>query len=137
MEDSLIRNCICHGLWQFLFLQISFFSKNVGFRVKMYGTSKIDLFIRYNLCRKYFFPRSIFIDIKWKKLSKTFFFLVFTLKIKFAGFFIIIFIFSALKYVDIVSFKLIGSKCFSELYPWLIMIIQKLFPNYSLIILRN
>ena len=40
------------------------FSKNNGFWAKMYGTLKMDLFIRYNFYGKYFFPRSIFIDIK-------------------------------------------------------------------------
>ena len=52
---------------------ISFFSKNNGFRPKMRETLKIDLFIHYNFCKKYFFPISIFIDIKWKNLLKTFF----------------------------------------------------------------
>ena len=39
----------------------------------MYKTLKIDLFTRYNFCEKYFFPRSIFIDIKFKNLLKTLF----------------------------------------------------------------
>ena len=50
------------------------FLENNGFRTKMCGILKIDLFIRYNFCRKCFFSRSIFIDIKWKNLLKTFFF---------------------------------------------------------------
>ena len=40
----------------------------------MYGISKIDFFIHYNFCKKYFLPRSIFINIKLKDLLKTFFF---------------------------------------------------------------
>ena len=48
---------------------------------KMGGTWKIDLFIRYNFCRKCFFPRLIFNDRKWKNFFKTFF-LVLTMKIK-------------------------------------------------------
>ena len=59
---------------------ILFFSKNNGFRPKMCATLKIDVFIHYNFCRKYFIPRSIFIVIKWKNLLKTFFFLSFYLK---------------------------------------------------------
>ena len=103
---------VCLSLW---FHLISFFSKNNSFRAKMCKTLKTDLFIRYNFCKKYFFPRSIFVDIKWKNLLKTFF-LVLTLKIKFSGIFIIIFLISASKYVGIVSFKLIGGKCFSEVH---------------------
>ena len=61
---------VCRSVW---FHLISFFSKNNDFRAKMCGTLKIDLFIRYNFCEKYFFPRSIFIDIKWINLLKTFF----------------------------------------------------------------
>ena len=95
---------------------ISFFSKNNGFRAKMYKTLKIDLFIRNNFCTIYFFPRSVFIDIKLKNLLKTFF-LVLSLKIKFAGIFIIIFVISASKHVCVLSFKLIGGKCVSEVHP--------------------
>ena len=62
---------VCLSIW---FHLVSFFLKNNGFRAIMYRTFNIDLFIRYNLCQKYLFPRSIFIDIKWKNLSKTFFF---------------------------------------------------------------
>ena len=40
----------------------------------MHGASKIDLVIGYNFCRKYFFPRSIFIDIKRENLLKIIFF---------------------------------------------------------------
>ena len=36
---------------------------------------------------------------------------------RFAGIFIIIFVISASKYVGIVSFKLIGGKCFLDVYP--------------------
>ena len=53
---------------------IPFYSKNNRLRAKMYKTLKIDLFIGYNFCRKYFFPRSIFIVRKWKKLLKNIFF---------------------------------------------------------------
>ena len=45
---------------------ILYFLKYNGFMAKMYEILKIDLFNRYNFFRKYFFPRSIFIDIKWK-----------------------------------------------------------------------
>ena len=48
----------------FFVSKISIFLKNNGFKAKMCRTLKIDLFICYNLCRKYIFPRSIFIDIK-------------------------------------------------------------------------
>ena len=48
-----------------------------------------------------------------KKLVKNIFLKVLTLKIKFVGILITLFIISALKYVGIVSFKLIGDKCFS------------------------
>ena len=65
---------------------ISFFMKNNGFRAKVCWTLKIDLFIRYNFCRKYLFPRSIFIDITWKNLLKTFF-LCFDLENKICGYF--------------------------------------------------
>ena len=41
---------------------------------------------------------------------------VWTLKIKFAGMFIIIFVIIAPKYVLIASLKLIGGKCFLEVY---------------------
>ena len=61
---------VCLSVWNHL---ISFFSKNNCFREKMSSTLKIDLFIRYNFCTKYFCPRSIFIDIKWKNFLKTFF----------------------------------------------------------------
>ena len=85
--------------------------------MKMCGTLKIDLFIRYNFCDKIFFSSINIYRHKIKKnLLKTVFLLL-SLKIKFAGIFIIIFIFSASKYVAIVSFKLIGGKCFSEVYP--------------------
>ena len=56
------------------------FSKNNCFVAKMCRTSKIDLFIRYNFCRKFSFPRSIFIKFKWKKLVKNIFFFTFYLK---------------------------------------------------------
>ena len=39
----------------FSFVLNFFFSKNNGTRAKMYVTFKIDLFIRYNFCGKYFF----------------------------------------------------------------------------------
>ena len=55
-----------------------------------------------------------------KKLVNHIFFPVLTLKIKFAGIFIIIFVISASKYVDIVSFKVIGGKCFPEVYSKLV-----------------
>ena len=97
--------------------KISFFSKNNSFRAKMYGILKIDLFIRYNCCTEYFFPRSIFIDIKWKNLLKTFFFKFLILKINFASILIIIIVISASEYINIVSFKLIGGKSFSEVHP--------------------
>ena len=106
----------CLSLW---FHLISFVSKNNDFRAKMPEILKIDLFIGYNFCSTYFFPRSIFIDMKWKKLIKNIFFFL-TLKIKFASIFIIIFVISASKYVVLVSFKLIEGKCFSEVYPTLI-----------------
>ena len=96
------------GFSSFVFW-IPFFLKNNGFRKKMYRTLKIDLFIRYNFCWKYFFPRSIFIDIRWKNLLKTFF-LVLTLKIKFASIIIAIFVISVSKYVGLVSFKLMEGK---------------------------
>ena len=50
-------------LFRTVFL-ISFFLKNNGFRAKMCETLKIDLSICYNFLGKYFFPRSIFNDIK-------------------------------------------------------------------------
>ena len=78
---------VCLSVW---FHLISFFSKNNGFRTKMYKALKIYLFIRYNFCSKYFVPRSIFMDIKWKNLLKKCLW-VLTLKIEFAGIFIIIF----------------------------------------------
>ena len=52
---------VCLSVW---FHLISFFWINNGFGAEMYETLKIYLFIFYNCCRKYFFPRSIFIDIK-------------------------------------------------------------------------
>ena len=51
------------GFGSLFFLTFIFLEKN-GFRAKMYGTLRIDLFIRCNFCGKYFFSRSIFIDIK-------------------------------------------------------------------------
>ena len=51
-----------------------------------------------------------------KKLVKNIFFLVLTLDIKFADILIIIFVIRVLKYVAIVSFKLIAGNCFSEVY---------------------
>ena len=39
------------GFGRFLFTEISFFSKNNGFRTKMYETLQIDLSIRYILCK--------------------------------------------------------------------------------------
>ena len=74
---------VCLSVWLHL---ISFFSKINGFRVKMCQKSKIDLFIRYNFCRKYFFPRSMFIIIKCKNLLKTFLF-SFDLKNQICGYF--------------------------------------------------
>ena len=74
---------VCLSVWFYL---ISFFSKNNTFSAKMCGTWKIDLFIRYNLCWKNYFPRSIFIDIKWKNLLKTFF-CCFDLKNQICGYF--------------------------------------------------
>ena len=102
---------VCLSIW---FHLISFFSQNNCFRAKRCGTLKIDRFIRYNVSEKYFFFQ---INIYWhsmKKLVKNMFFSILTLKIKFASIFIIIFVMSASKYVDIVSFKLIGVECFSE-----------------------
>ena len=99
-----------------LFL-ILFFLKNNDFRAKMCGTLKINIFIRYNFCGKYFFPRSIFTDINGITCYKHFF-LVLTLEIKFSGIFIIIFVISALKYVGIVSFILMRGQCFSEVHPF-------------------
>ena len=78
----------CLSVW---FHLISFLSKNNGFLAKMCGTLKIDLSIHYNFCVEYFFPRSIFIDIKYKKWLWTLFF-VSPLKIIFAGICIIIFV---------------------------------------------
>ena len=95
---------VCLSVWFYL---ISFFSKNNCFRAKICESLKIDLFIRCNFCRNYFFPRLIFIYIKWKKFLKNIFFLVLVLKFKFADIFMIIFVISASKYVGIVSFKLI------------------------------
>ena len=51
-----------------------------------------------------------------KQLVKNIFFSVLILKIKFAGIFITIFVISASKYMGIVSFKLIGVNCFSEVH---------------------
>ena len=51
-------------VFAFVFLKIPFFSKNNALRAKTYGTLKINLFIRYNFCTKYFFPGSILFDIK-------------------------------------------------------------------------
>ena len=110
-------------------LKISFFSKNNGIRVQMCRTLKIDLFICYNFHRQYFFPGSIFINIKWKNLLKTFF-LVLTLKIKFPGIFIIIFVISASKYVVIVSFKLIGAKWFFGSAP--LLYLPRVFTNFKI-----
>ena len=62
---------VCLSVW---FHLISLFSESNHFRAKMYRTLNIDIFIRYNFCGQYFFPRSIFIDIKWKNFLKTFFF---------------------------------------------------------------
>ena len=45
------------------------------------------------------------------------FFLLLSWIIILAGIFIIIFVISASKYVGIVNFKLIGGKCFTEVYP--------------------
>jgi len=53
------------------------------------------------------------------------FLIVFTIKIKFAPTFIIIFVISALKYVSIHSFKKNGGNRFSELYPFQSSITQK------------
>ena len=61
---------VCLSAW---FHLISLFSRNNVFRAKMYRTLKINLSICYNFCKKYFFPGSIFIHIKWKNLLKTFF----------------------------------------------------------------
>ena len=78
------RPIVCLFLW---FHLISFFLKNNGFRAIMCKTLKIDIFILYNFCRKYFFTRSIFIDIIWQKnLLKTLF-LSFDLKNKICGYF--------------------------------------------------
>ena len=74
------------GFNSFFLLKISVYSKNNGFREKMYSTLKIDLFIRYNFSRKYFFARSIFIEIKYKNLLKTFFY-VFDLENQIRGYF--------------------------------------------------
>ena len=74
---------VCLSFW---FHLISFFSKNNGFRAKMNETLKIDLFVLYIFCGEYFFPRSIFIDIKWKNLLKTLFF-SFDLENKIFGYF--------------------------------------------------
>ena len=100
---------MCLSVWFHLF---AFFSKNNGFRAKICGTVKKDLFSHYNFCGKYFFPRWIFIDIKLKYSLKIFFSFVFKNQI-----FIIIFVISASKYVGIVSFKLLRGKGFSEVYP--------------------
>ena len=51
------------GFSSFFSLNLIFLENN-GFRAKMHRTLKIDLFIRHNFCEKYFFLRSIFIDIK-------------------------------------------------------------------------
>ena len=51
-------------------------------------------------------------------MLETFLFLFLTLKINFAGIFIIIFVICTPKYVGIVSSKLIRGKCFSEVYPF-------------------
>ena len=40
----------------------------------MYGILKIGPLNRYTFCEKYFFPISIFIDIKFKKIFKNTFF---------------------------------------------------------------
>ena len=72
----------------------------------MCGTLKIDLFIYYNFCCEYFFPISLFIDIKRENLLNKFF-LVLALTIKFARIFIIIFVISAIKYVGIIFRKFI------------------------------
>ena len=73
----------CLSVW---FRWISFISNNNGFRAKMYGTLEIDLFIRYNFCRKYFSARSAFMDIERKNLLKTFF-LSFYLENQICGYF--------------------------------------------------
>ena len=76
----------------------------------MCGTLKIDFFIHYYFCKKYFFSRSIFIDIKSKNLLKIFFF-SFELENQICGYFHNHIRNQRLK-IRIVSFKLIGS-----LYP--------------------
>ena len=88
----LIRDDLNWGRLPIVYLSVClnlilFFSKNNDFRTKMYRTLKIDLFIRYNFCENNFFPRLIFIDIK---------------------------------YVGLVSFKVIGSKWFLEVQPNLV-----------------
>ena len=49
------------------------FLENV-FRAKICWILKIDIFIRYKFCGKYFFPKSIFIDMKWKNLLENYYF---------------------------------------------------------------
>ena len=115
-EGTSIRKCTLNEFWQFFLLKISFFSKNNGLIVKMYRTLKIYLCIPYNFCEDYFFPRSIFIDIKWNNLLKTFF-LVLTLKIKFTDILIIIFVISASKNVNTESLLRIGRYIYLEMHP--------------------
>ena len=81
----------------------------------MYGILKIDLFIRYNFCRKYFLHRLILIDIKWKNLLKTFF--SFDLENQICEYFHHHVRNQRLKYLGIVSLKLIRGTCFSKVYP--------------------
>ena len=74
----------------------------------MCGTSKVDPFMRYNFRGKYFFPRSIFMEIKSEKLDEKIFLLL-NLKIKFAGILITIFVIRVSKYVNVGNLKSEGS----------------------------
>jgi len=75
----------------------------------------------YNL---FFSKFLVFLKINMKNHNFYEFFIVFTIKIKFAPTFTIIFVISASKYVNIHSFKKNGSNRFSELYPKIV------FQNY-------
>ena len=88
------------------------------FQKKRFKTKNVYLDEVYNFFKKYFAKFCELAEINAKKHDFDSFFCGFSMKIDQSPIFTIIFVISASKYINIVSFKLIGGTTFSELYPF-------------------
>ena len=83
----------------------------------MYRIKNMYFYEIYNFLSRYSSKFSLFTEINAKNHDFNGFFIGFTMKIKFAPIFTIIFVISASKYICLRNFKNIRGNCFLKLHP--------------------